>query len=79
MPYIPFAPRLSVAVQFQALLTPPSGFFSVFPHGTKFTIGLEVYLELEVNPPAFAQPSKAALLWTPPHPRANDLRGFHPL
>jgi len=42
-------PRLLVAIQFQALLTPISGFFSVFPLGTKFTIGLGLYLELQVN------------------------------
>lgn len=29
--------------------TPLQGFFSAFPHGTKYAIGLEMYLELGVD------------------------------
>lgn len=70
-------PHLTVTTQFQALLTPLSGFFSVFPHGTEYAIGLELYLELEVNSPVFTQPNKAALLWNSPRPQTPDLQGFH--
>ena len=42
----PFEPSLVVTLQFQALLTPLSRFFSVFPLGTEFAIGLESYFRV---------------------------------
>ena len=49
-----------VAARFQALFTPLPGFFSAFPHGTKFAIGLGTYLVLEVGDPQLptAKPSR---------------------
>ena|SRR3989344_371562 len=38
-----------MAIRFQSLLTPIPGFFSTFPRGTDFSIGLETYLALEVD------------------------------
>jgi len=42
----PLRPGLHVTVQFQALLTPLSRFFSVFPLGTEYAIGLELYFRV---------------------------------
>ena len=43
----------SITIRFQALLTLCQEFFSAFPHGTKFAIGLNLYLGLEVDVPHF--------------------------
>ena|GEM_PF-3627907 len=43
------APCLNITIRFPALLTPCYGFFSTFPHGTRFAIGLGTYLRLEVD------------------------------
>lgn len=42
---------LSITTRFQALLTLGQEFFSAFPHGTVFAIGLDLYLGLEVDVP----------------------------
>lgn len=59
----PFTPRLVVAIQFQALFTDLSVCFSTFAYATKFAIGLELYLALEVNDSRLhaAMPSDATL------------------
>lgn len=59
--------RLIVTTQFQALLTPVSGCFSVFVHTTKCAIGLELCLELRVSTRVFALPNRATLLWNSLH------------
>lgn len=46
---IPYRPYLAITIWFQTLFTPQQGFFSAFPHGTKYAIGLEMYLELGVD------------------------------
>ena len=46
---IPFKLHQPVINQFQTLLTYLSAYFSTFPHGTKYAIGLRVYLVLGVN------------------------------
>ena len=57
---LPFRAAPPVATRFQALFTPLPGYFSAFPHGTKFAIGLGTYLALEVGAPQLptAKPSR---------------------
>ena len=45
----PYRPHLAITIWFQNLFTPQQGFFSAFPHGTKYAIGLEMYLGLGVD------------------------------
>ena len=40
---------MAITIWFQNLFTPQQGFFSAFPHGTKYAIGLEMYLGLGVD------------------------------
>ena len=47
--FIPSKPCQAVTIWFQVLFTPLQGFFSAFPHGTKYAIGLEMYLGLGVD------------------------------
>ena len=69
--------RLLVASQFQALLSHPSVYFSAFPLGTMFAVGLGLCLGLEVNTPRFTLPTRGALLRTLAHPDFLNLQGFH--
>lgn len=48
--------HLTITRRFHALCTPCEGYFSVFPHGTRFAIGLTTYLGLEVVVPQFRTP-----------------------
>lgn len=48
--------HLSITRRFHALLTLCEEFFSAFPHGTGFAIGLTTYLGLEVVVPQFRTP-----------------------
>lgn len=48
--------HLSIAIRFHALLTLCEEFFSAFPHGTSFAIGLTTYLGLEVVDPQLHTP-----------------------
>ena len=50
---IPSTLHQSVTVQFQALFTPISGFFSAFSRDTNSLSVSGVYLELDVDPPIF--------------------------
>lgn len=50
---IPSTPHQSVTAQFQALLTPISGFFSTFSRDTNSLSVSGGYLELDVDPPIF--------------------------
>ncbi len=77
--FISFAPHLIVTAQFQALFTALSGCFSVFPHGTRYAIGLGVCLALEVNAPTFPRPIQSTVLRIPPHPARVRLHGYHVL
>ena len=45
----PYRPHLAITIWFQNLFTPQQGFFSAFPQGTKYAIGLEMYLGLGVD------------------------------
>ena len=49
----PEGAHLSITIRFHALLTPWEGYFSAFPHGTIFAIGLTTYLGLEIVVPQF--------------------------
>lgn len=49
--YTPLGAYQSITIRFQALLTLCQEFFSAFPHGTLFAIGLDLYLGLEVDVP----------------------------
>ena len=50
------AAHLSITKRFHALLTLGEEFFSAFPRGTGFSIGLTTYLGLEVVVPQFHTP-----------------------
>jgi hypothetical protein len=50
------AAHLSITKRFHALLTLREEFFSAFPRGTKFAIGLTTYLGLEVVVPQIRTP-----------------------
>lgn len=50
------AAHLSITRRFHALLTLREEFFSAFPRGTGFAIGLKTYLGLEVVAPQFHTP-----------------------
>lgn len=50
------AAHLSITKRFHALLTLREEFFSAFPRGTSFAIGLKTYLGLEVVVPQFHTP-----------------------
>ena len=54
--YTPVGAYQSITIRFQALLTLCQEFFSAFPHGTNFAIGLDLYLGLEVDVPRLNAP-----------------------
>ena len=62
---------MAITIWFQNLFTPQQGFFSAFPHGTKYAIGLEMYLGLGVD---------ATQIQTqyPMHPTQEYLTGLSP-
>ena len=47
----PEGAHLSITIRFHALVTLCEEYFSAFPHGTGFAIGLATYLGLEVTDP----------------------------
>lgn len=47
--FIPYAPHLAVTIWFQVLFHTPIGVLFSFPSRYFYTIGLETYLELEVD------------------------------
>ena len=78
--YTPLSAYQSITIRFQVLLTLCQEFFSAFPHGTIFAIGLDLYLGLEVDAPRI-------LASFPRHDTQEQiqilkvlpLRGSHPL
>gem|GEM_PF-1082859 len=76
---LPFRATPPVAARFQALFTPLPGYFSAFPHGTAFAIGLGTYLALEVGAPLLpaAKPSHGTQ-GRPPSPRQLTPTGLSP-
>ena len=69
---------LLVSARFQVLLTPLSGCFSPFPHGTCSLSVTEEYLGLEGGPPTFRQDFTCPALLEP-ETCYLPVRGYHPL
>lgn len=65
------AEHLSITRRFHALLTLREEYFSAFPRGTRFAIGLATYLGLEVVVPQFHAPF-------PRHAIQDTFTSFHP-
>lgn len=73
------AAHLSITKRFHALLTLREEFFSAFPRGTGFTIGLTTYLGLEVVVPQIHTPYPRRAIQDTSASFSLRLRGCHPL
>ena len=62
-PFISLMPYQPVTIQFHALLTPLSGYFSAFAHATNSLSVIGICLDLDVDPPIFVLHFQGALLF----------------
>ena len=72
------AAHLSLTRRFHALLTLREEFFSAFPRGTSFAIGLTTYLGLEVVVPQIHTPYPRRAIQEPSTSSQSSITGLSP-